>query len=301
MRRSVVVVVCVAALVGAGAAPAVAATQASSGCATTAPGDTNGDGRSDPLIGVPGKHSSAGQVDPFVGTSTGIRSTGTTLSQGVGGVPGVSHTGNQFGLAVVTGDVNGDGCSDAAISAPGDRFEPQAADSATHTGSVTVLYGRLGVGTTTAGAQMITAHTLGIEHSAFGLGTDSQDLTIQSLGHPAFGDFNGDGFDDLALIDTVADEDADVSFPSVIVVPGTASGLELTAATRFRLPGADDQGHFGGSGISLATGDLRGDGYSDLVIAEGGDTDPAPNGHVAHGDPSCSTWSSDPHLASDTA
>jgi hypothetical protein len=251
-------------------------------CHTAAPGDSDGDGRTDPLVGVPGADGRAGRVVVMAGTATGVRGRGY-FEQGRNSVPGVNAPGSRFGTAVATGDVNGDGCGDWAVTAPNDSAEPHNPDFTYHSGSVTVFYGHPGTGLSAAGAQLITAHTLGIEQPQIGHGTDSAVDTTQSVGDPVFGDFDGDGNDDLALLDVVAVSDPDYQLSRVVVVPGTPTGLDLMAARTFRAPGSDVNGRQVGSEIDLATGNLRGGRYDDLAVAVGGDTSRS-GGPVHHAD-----------------
>jgi hypothetical protein len=256
-----------------GPLPVAADARASSAwsCRTAAPGDSDGDGRTDPLVGVPGADSRAGRVVLFAGTATGISGRGY-FEQGQNNVPGVNAKGNRFGASVASGDVNGDGCADWAVTAPNDGAEPHNADFTYHSGSVTVFYGHSGTGLSSAGAQLITAHTLDIEQPQIGHGTDSAVDTNQWVGDPVFGDFDGDGNDDLALLDIVAVSDPDYQMARIVIVPGTPTGLDLTAARTFRAPGSDADGHQVGSEIELAAGSLRGGRFDDLAVAVGGDT-----------------------------
>ena len=86
--------------------------------------------------------------------------------------------------AAVQGDFNGDGFADLAVGAPGeDLGSPDA-------GAVNVLYGSA-AGLTSAGNQFWHQNSPGIAERA-----DAGDLFGSAL---AAGDFNGDGFDDLAI------------------------------------------------------------------------------------------------------
>ena len=98
----------------------------------------------------------------------------------------------------------------------------------------------------------------------------------------AKGDFNGDGFADLAIGEPFEDTPStEPDAGAVIVIYGSANGLTATGgagipASQFwsqnspGVPGASESGdHFGSA---LAAGDFNGDGFSDLAIgAEGED------------------------------
>src|SRR5688500_16351951 len=82
-------------------------------------------------------------------------------------------------------DFNGDGFADLAISVP---FE--SVGSATGAGAVNVIYGS-GSGLASAGDQIWTQNSSGIAESA-----QANDQFGRS---PVWGDFDNDGFDDLAV------------------------------------------------------------------------------------------------------
>ena len=82
-------------------------------------------------------------------------------------------------------DFNGDGFADLAIGVPG-----ESVGSVTGAGAVNVIYGS-SIGLTATGNQFWTQDKLGIGNSA-----EPFDRFGDSL---AWGDFNGDGFSDLAI------------------------------------------------------------------------------------------------------
>lgn len=87
------------------------------------PYDFNGDGYADLAFGSPyGKvsgHSSAGFVTVVPGSSTGpVTSKKKVISQSTTGVPGASESGDHFGYALTSLDVDGDGYADLIVGAP---------------------------------------------------------------------------------------------------------------------------------------------------------------------------------------
>ncbi|MEU2023942.1 esterase [Streptomyces sp. NPDC016469] len=91
--------------------------------------DFNGDGYDDVLIGAPGATIDSKQGAGFVTVQYGSRSgLGTSpsavFSQNTAGVRGAAETGDAFGQSVATGDLNGDGYDDAVVGVPGEDIEP---------------------------------------------------------------------------------------------------------------------------------------------------------------------------------
>jgi unsaturated chondroitin disaccharide hydrolase len=216
--------------------------------------DFNGDGYGDLAVGAPGESSGttdgAGCVNVLYGTSTGLTSTGArALSQG--SAAGSVEAGDHFGASVATGDFNRDGYSDLAVGAPEEDSGPSA-----DAGFVNVLYGGPGGLTGTAAQQFSQSRAGGTAETGdrFGAALSS-------------GDFNGDGYADLAIGAPGETGGSAAGTGAVSVLLGGSSGLSTTGARTF------DQGFAGGSaepgdhfGAALASGNLDGDGYWDLAI-----------------------------------
>ncbi|PZV90487.1 FG-GAP repeat-containing protein [Micromonospora phaseoli] len=84
------------------------------------------------------------------------------------------------------------------------------------------------------------------------------------------GDFNGDGYDDLAIGDDgEVDQSNKARGGGVWVIPGSPTGLVVDSTTHFNqsspgVPGASED--YDAFGASLAAGDINGDGRDDLAI-----------------------------------
>ena len=157
-------------------------------------GDFNGDGFEDLVMSVPledvGSVVDAGAVNILPGAATGLTATGNQVwhekTAGIVGSPPEYQ--NHFGYSVADGDFNGDGFDDLAIGQPG---------TAARAGAVHVLYGSGGGGLQAANDRL------------WDQGGTFPDMrnSIPGTSEPGeeFGaslaacDFNGDGFDDIAI------------------------------------------------------------------------------------------------------
>ena len=136
-------------------------------------------------VGLPGQgidgNADAGAVQILYGHGTGLQAANSQqLHRGLSFVAGSPSRGAAFGEALVCGDFDGDLFSDLAIGAPG---------SNNGAGSVTILYGAAS-GLTALG-DLWSQDSSGVRGEAA-----SGDEFGASLGA---GDFNGDGFFDLAV------------------------------------------------------------------------------------------------------
>lgn len=242
-------------------------------------GDYDGDGYSDLAAGVGSETvdgvSDAGAVDVIYGSSAGLRTspasdgTGRTDQLWTQNSPGVEEKAEFFdlvGTVVASGNFNGDGFDDLAITAL-DEDLPYGAHypgAVNNPGVVHVLYGSSsGLQAFSPPDQLWTQDSPGVEDVI-----EDSDSFGRTL---AIGDFNGDGNDDLAV--GVLGEGFDSVFGAgaVNVLYGSTSGLQTSSPPDQLLsqnsPGVDDTSesndHFGGP---LASSDFNGDGYGDLAV-----------------------------------
>jgi len=217
--------------------------------------DFNGDGLDDLAIGVPGEAvgeaSQAGFVNVLDGTPGGLDSDSAKgLDQA--DVGGEVDAQNRFGEVLSSGDFNNDGLDDLAIASPG-------SDAAA--GRVTVVFGTPnGLG---------TSITFDLQLGAGGL-VGSPEPGDRLGAAMAVGDFNNDGFDDLAIGLPGRELSDKAAAGAVAVLHGDALGfVAYNLLSQADVPGtAESNDRFG---AALGAGDLNGDGFADLVIGSPGE------------------------------
>lgn len=214
-------------------------------------GDFDGDGNIEVVATAP--ESICGEGVVYVADITA--GSVTTWTRDTPGVLGTATCGDYFGTDVAVGNFNGDSYADLAVSAPG------AGDSGTaNSGAVHVLYGSPS-GLTATGDQRFHQDSTGVSDTA-----ETGDAFGGSL---AAGDFNCDGYDDIAIgvpLESWTIQEAG----GVHVLYGSASGVSTVQDWwRQGLPGVpggnDNDDHFG---ASLAAGNFNGDASSGHACAD---------------------------------
>jgi hypothetical protein len=253
-----------------------------------AKGDFNNDGFADLAVGVPNEETpsgrpGAGAVIVIYGSTNGLTATNPSLppsqfwSQNAEGVPGDSETGDHFGSALAAGDFNGDNFSDLAIGVEGEGVVIGGAEEP-NSGRIVVIYGSpAGLTATDPGRPAAQAFVLTQDVAAALVVVGGERLGF-SL---AWGDFNKDGFGDLAAGAPFADIINTPPFPraatternagGVWVLHGSESGLRKEGNQFFfhggdrlaRIIPPEDEANFG---WALAAGDFDGNAFTDLAI-----------------------------------
>jgi hypothetical protein len=240
-------------------------------------GDFDGDGFQDLVVGVPGETYrngpievlAAGAINVIYGSMDGLTSASDQrYNRGSELVSGRADPGDFFGSTVIAGDFNGDGFDDVAIGVPNDDREGNTVQDA---GSINVIYGSdLGLSPSPRGC---------CEDQLFSQSQD--DITGDSNPGDLFGsalavgDFDADGFDDLAV--GIPGENFDGGDTPdggrVEVIYGSANGLNEGASSETWRKSSlgRNAAEFEVFGSTLSAGDFDGDGFDDLAVGAPGE------------------------------
>lgn len=245
--------------------------EASPSSASEIRSDFNGDGYEDLAIGVAGESFGAsyyaGAVHVLYGSQSGLQTVSPAdqfWSQDSPGISNYPERVDVFGSSLAAGDFNSDGFSDLAIGAPGESNAGVG-----NVGAVHVLYGSSsGLQTSSPAQQFWRQNIVGVNDVE-----ESNDFFGSALG---VGDFNGDGYSDLAIGATGETVGTGVSARGVAILYGSSTGLSAFEVDGTGRPdqfwtqdsaGVEDvtqsADYFG---FSLATGDFNNDGKDDLAI-----------------------------------
>ena len=220
-------------------------------------GDFDGDGYDDLGFSIPWKDigpiANAGEVRTIYGSPVGlVGSTEQRWIQGFDGLQNSAEDSDHFGTDLASGDFDGDGRDDLAIGA-----SQEDSGAIANVGVVQIVYGS-SAGLTSSGNHIWWNPDGAVDADFYGSA-----LTT--------GDFNLDGYDELAIGIFEDDVGSELAAGTVEILYGSPVGLS-------RRPGFDDLWHQDRSGIegaaepgdrfgfTLAAGDFDGDGFTDLVV-----------------------------------
>ena len=215
--------------------------------------DFNGDGFDDLAIGAPGETvgtvAAAGAVEVRLGSAAGLAATAQCWHQNSPGVLDAAETNDRFGAVLEAGDFNGDGRDDLAIATPTED------DDVTNSGVVQVLFGAA-AGLTSVGDLLLSD------------ACDGEEALDQYGNALAAGDFNGDGFDDLAVGVPFEDFSGLTNAGQVEVRMGSSTGLggAFQCWNQNSSGVLDTAESLDGCGENLIAADFNDDGRDDLAI-----------------------------------
>ncbi len=197
-----------------------------------------------------------GVVNVLYGGPAGVASIGAQLwHQDIAGIEDEAELGDEFGTSLASGDFDADGFADLAVGVRGETlgFETQA-------GAVNIIYGS-GAGLTATGSQFW--------HQ------DEPDVLDMEEGFDHFGtalaagDFDADGYADVAVGVSGEDVGEINSAGAVNVLFGSAAGLSATGNQFWTQDTPGIAGQANGVdlfGASLAAGDFGHGRADDLAV-----------------------------------
>ena len=231
-----------------------------------ASGDFNNDGADDLAVGVPYEDpgidsatTNSGIATIVYGSSTdGLTTAGYTSfddsTAGAGAVEGYDH----FGWSLATGDVTGDGIDDLALTVHNEKIGSVDPDVAR--GAVVLLNGSASGLTAGSTATVASIQTQGKMNSI------------------AVGNFRGGANADV-VINAGHAAGTPTDSGALAVLTGASDGISPSRVTVISqdtttpdVAGDNDAATDDFFGLSLATGDLNGDGLDDLAAGAHGDT-----------------------------
>ncbi len=211
------------------------------GWSVASAGDVNGDGYEDVLVGEPTWYdfttpgaTNNGLVQLFYGHSSGLSTSSDWYAYGA--------SGDQLGISVAGGDVNGDGYSDLVVGAH---------TSAGGLGQARIWYGGPGGPSTSGPNVSLTGASAGAQFGA---------------SVACAGDVDGDGYPDV-VVGAPMGQDPASPLPGegrAYVYRGGAAGLATSPS--WSRSGGQADAHLG-SAVAGA-GDVNGDAFADVVIGE---------------------------------
>jgi Zn-dependent metalloprotease len=237
-----------------------------------AAGDFNGDDRDDLAVGVPFENhrrkTNNGAVIVFYGSAIGLSAIGAELiTQSLAGIEEDDH--DKFGISLAVGNFDGDDYDDLVVGAPSKDIGRE------DTGQVVVFYGGsygLIVDICVIGCDPVKSEVLDQEDA--GERNERDDKFGYSL---ATGDFDGDGYDDLAV--GVPYEDVrkgPIDAGMVVVCYGRFDGLikdiylggtpPVNSEVLDQRDAGERNWRYDRFGRSLAAGNFNGDDYDDLAV-----------------------------------
>ena len=220
-------------------------------------GDFNNDGFDDLIVGIPGESPGgdpqSGSIAILRGSSEGLIASRIEEQESLD--LGTNEFGDSFGEALAIGDFNNDGFDDLVVGAPG---ESPGGDP--DSGAIFILQGS---NDGLEASRVFEQENLDLGTNEFG------DSFGEAL---AVGDFNNDGFDDLAVGIPGESPGDDPQSGSVAILRGSSEGLVASRIIEQESLdlGSNESGDL--FGAALTASDFNDDGFDDLVIGIPGES-----------------------------
>jgi len=227
-----------------------------SGRAVSGTGDTNGDGCADFIIGTNG----AQKVYFFYGICGDSKISGDLSLADTDHIYTDSDSATYFGSSLSpAGDTNGDGYDDFLIGA---KF---ASTDESYAGKTYLVFGKEGM----AAGEKVMNRLMNNGHAISFDGNQNTGLNSTQLA--GGGDFNGDGYTDIAMGTPNASDNAGNVY--MFLLDQTYQNSVSTEYATNTFTGNESE-YLGMYGLSL-DGDINGDGYTDLIIGSPNTTNEA--------------------------
>lgn len=181
------------------------------------------------------------------------------FDQDTPGIPEAAEEYDHFGYALASGDFNGDGYSDLAVSAPGeDVVVVQQLGKLNGAGYFHIIYG------SRAGLQTSSPEAVGYLQHLWGIPLFEVEREDWYGAAMAAADFDNDGFTDLAI--SAPGEDS--SKGKISLLRGSSAGIDIYSRRDFSLMNLrpDLAGSSQQFGRELRVVDFNADGFKDLEI-----------------------------------
>ncbi|MDH5714191.1 MAG: hypothetical protein OEZ30_01330 [Candidatus Aminicenantes bacterium] len=221
-----------------------------------ASGDVNADGYADTIIGAygadPGGRDYAGKTYVILGASSPPSEIDLSTTSADITVFGAANN-DYSGIAVASGDVNGDGYDDLIIGA-----YAASPGGYANAGETYVIFGS----SFPEPPYTIDLSTEQADITVFG--ADAGDSSGEAV---ASGDVNGDGFDEIIIGAPFASPGGRIDAGETYVIFGSGSPpstIDLNTQSADITIYGDDE--YYNSGYAVASGDINGDGYDDVII-----------------------------------